>query len=337
MERDVTPVSEYTPEVITQMRSEVDIEGVREAREIISRILPRTPLMQHPLLNEALGVDVWVKHENHLPTGSFKVRGGLNYMAHLDEEARARGVVTATRGNHGQSIALAAKRHNVRCVIVVPFGNNPEKNAAMKAYGAELIEHGQDYDEAREKVVDYVADGLRSVHSSNEPFLINGVATYYLEILEDLPEVDVIVVPVGGGSGACAAITVMRALKPDVRIIGVQAANAPSCYLSWKEKRPISTESANTVADGLATRMPFELPFAMFQNELDDMVLVTEEEIEESMRLLIRTTHNLVEGAAAAPFAAIAKMRDEFEGKKVVGIMTGGNVDSATLKRILTH
>lgn len=328
-------VIEYTPERVAELIRETSIEAVREAVPIVREVLPVTPLMRHPLLVDALSVEVWVKHENHLPTGSFKVRGGLNYMAHLDEAARAKGVVTATRGNHGQSIAMAAQRLGVRCVVLVPHGNNPEKNAAMKAYGAELVEHGKDYDESREKVGDYTAEGLTFIHSSNEPLLIAGVGTYWLEIVDALPELDVAVVPIGGGSGACAAISVLRALKPEVRIIGVQAANAPCVYKSWKEGRLVSTDSANTIADGLATRVPFELPYEMLREGIDDIVLVTEEEILDSMRLLLSTTHNLAEGAGASAFAAIGKLRDEFQGKKVVGVMTGGNVDRATLKRVL--
>ena len=185
----------YTAEVIAGLQGQISIDGVREAQRFLKDILPRTPLMRHPLLVEALGVEVWLKHENHLPTGAFKVRGGLNYMRQLPAADRRRGVVTATRGNHGQSIALAAQRFGARCVIVVPRGNNPEKNAAMRAYGAEVIEHGRDFDEARERVVDFVDEGLIYVHSGNEPGLIHGVGTYSLEILEDLPEVDAVVLP----------------------------------------------------------------------------------------------------------------------------------------------
>jgi threonine dehydratase len=221
-------------------------------------------------------------------------------------------------------------------VIVVPRGNNPEKDAAMRAYGAELIEHGRDFDEARirmESLAD--SEGMTMVHSANEPHLINGVGTYCLEILEDLPDVDAIVVPVGGGSAVCGAITVFRALRPEVRIYGVQAERAPSIYLSWKRGERVETARADTFADGLATRVPFELTFEIIREGVDAIVLASEAEMREAILTLLRTTHNLAEGAGAAPFAAIAKLRGELQGKKVVGVLSGGNLDAATLRKIL--
>lgn len=326
----------YPRKGIDELRQAVSLDGVREARGIISNHLPRTPLIRHPLLAETLGCDIFVKHENHLPTGAFKIRGGLNYMAHLPAEKRARGVVTATRGNHGQSVAFAAREFGVRAVVVVPHGNNPEKNAAMRAYGAELIEFGKDFDEARERAEALVEEeGFTYIHSGNEPHLINGVGTYALEIYQNLPDVEVIVTPVGGGSGVCGVITVFRALKPNVELIGVQAENAPANYLSWREGGIVTTESANTFADGLATRVPFELPFSIFNEGLDDMVVVSEEEIRRAIRLLLRTTHNLAEGAGAAAFAAVAKLRARLAGRKVVAVLSGGNIDLTTLRWVL--
>jgi len=319
------------------MLSEISIEGVRRARDVISPILPRTPLIRHPLLAEELGCDVYVKHENHLPTGAFKIRGGLNYMACLAQAKRDAGVVTATRGNHGQSVAFAARHFGVRCVILVPHGNNPEKNAAMRAYGAELIEHGKDFDEARLEAQRLVAErDLTFIHSSNEPELIHGVGTYSLEIYEELPVVDTIVVPVGAGSGACGAITVFGDLKPEVEIIGVQAENASAVYQSWRAGEFVETDSADTFADGLATRVPFELPFAMLRDGLDDMILVSEEDMRAAVRMLLRTTHNLAEGAGAAAIAADAKHRDRFAGKTVAAVLSGGNIDADTLRDILS-
>lgn len=324
---------EYTPEVIAALRAKVSIEGVRRAREALADRLPRTPLIRHPVLCGELGFEYHLKHENHLPTGAFKVRGGFNYMASLSPEKASRGVISATRGNHGQSLATAAAAHGVRCTIVVPHGNNPEKNAAMRAQGAELIEHGRDFDEAREFSVRLMeTEGLTFVHAGNEPNLIHGVGTYALEIYEDLPQVDVVIVPLGGGSGVCGALTVFRALKPDTRIVAVQAENAPSIYNSWKRGERTETDTAETFADGLATRCPFELTFDIIKDEIDDIVLVSEEEMRSAIVRLLRTTHNLAEGAGAAATAAAFKMRGELAGKTVAGILSGGNLDAATLK-----
>ncbi len=328
----------YSPEVVAELRAQISIDGVYQAREVIGQYLSRTPLIHHPLLANKLNLDYRLKHENHLPTGAFKVRGGFNYMANLSPEQVRCGIVSATRGNHGQSLACAAAVHGVRCVIVVPYGNNPEKNAAMRAYGAELIEYGKDYDEAREYSTELVQrEGLSFVHGANEPYLIHGVATAYLEILEDLPEVDTVIVPLGGGSGVCAAITVFRALKPKVQIIGVQAEQAPSIYNSWRLGERTTTESANTFADGLATRVPFELTFDIIKDEVDRIVLVSEQEIRAAVHVLLNTTHNLAEGAGAAATAATFKLSDELQGHQVVGILSGSNLDEETLRWVLAE
>lgn len=321
---------------LEHFRQSVSMDGVRVAEEIVREAgIPRTPLMRHPLLVEEAGCELYLKHENHLPTGSFKVRGGLTYMKHFSEESDAAGVVTATRGNHGQSIGLAAQKYGVRCVVCVPKGNNPEKNAAMRAYGVELVEHGKDYDEAREYAIALCAkEGLHYVHASNEPHLINGVGTYWTEVAEALPDAEVVVVPIGGGSGACAAITVLRSLSPDTQIIGVQAENAPAIYESWKKGECVETKTADTIADGLATRVAFELPLAILRDGIDDILLVSEEEIRGAIELIWRTTHNMVEGAAAATVAAILRNHERFADRKVVAVMSGGNLDTATLRSI---
>jgi threonine dehydratase len=317
-------------------RDHLSIDGVRAAERVLRQHLRPTPLLQHPLLTEAAGVNIYLKHENHLPTGAFKVRGGLNYMASEAGHVREHGVVAATRGNHGQSVAMAAQRYGVPCTIVVPQGNNPEKNAAMRAYGATLIEHGRDFDEAREYVERLVEErGMTYIHSANEPHLIHGVGTYWLEVLEDLPEVDVVYVPIGAGTASCGAVIVFRALKPDTRIVGVQAANAPAVYQSWKAGRTIPTDSANTIADGLATRVAFDLPFAVLREELDDMVLVSEEEIRAAILLLLCSTHNLVEGAGAAATAAAIRQREALRNQKVVAVVSGGNIDLDTLHGLM--
>ncbi len=327
---------EYTKDMIAEMRASISLEGVYAARKVIEDFLNPTPLLEHPLLNEALGFPIHVKHENHLPTGAFKIRGGYNYMAQLSDEERAIGVITATRGNHGQSIALAARDFGVRAVIVVPHGNNPEKNAAIRAFGAELVEYGKDYDEAREYCGELMKkEGLRYIHSGNEPDLIHGVGTYNLEILELLPEIDTIILPIGGGSSVCGAITVYRALKPEVRIIGVQAANAPCVYESWKAGRVVTTGSADTFADGLATRVPMELPLSIISDGIDEIITVTEEEIRRAAKLIITTTHNLAEGAGAASIAGAYAIREQLAGKTVVAVLSGGNLDQDTLRWVL--
>ena len=312
------------------------LKDVYEARPRVYRVLKPTPLLRHPLLSQETGLDVRVKHENHNPTGAFKVRGGLNLIGSLPAAER-HGVITATTGNHGQSIALAAERERVPCTIVTPVGNNPEKNAAMRAFGAELIEFGKDFDEAREKVEQMQHErGLRYVHSANEPLLIAGVATYALEIFDELPDVDVILVPIGGGSGACGCGIVRSGLGSRAKVIGVQAERADAFTRSWKGAARVVGDSADTFAEGMATRVTFDLTFGILKKELDDIVTLSEEELAEGVRLALRTTHNLAEGAGAAPLMAAMKLRDQLTGKKVVCVMSGGNIDRATLTRIVT-
>ncbi|MEA2624674.1 MAG: threonine dehydratase [Candidatus Binatota bacterium] len=313
-------------------------DDVVRARSVIAPHLPRTPTLSHPGLSRLLGCDLRVKHENHLPTGAFKVRGGVNLLATLSEEEKARGLVTATRGNHGLSIAWAARLFGVRAVIVVPHGNNPEKNEGMLALGAELVVHGRDFDEARAHVAERVAaEGLREVHPANEPALIAGVGTGALEIFEDVEAVDVLVVPIGLGSGISGACLVRERVSPTTIVIGVQAERAPAVYRSWKEKRTVTTDSADTIADGLATRMPAELTLSMIDRMVDRIVTVSEEEILEAMARYLRHTHNLAEGAAAAGLAAAFRLRDELRGRRVVVVLSGSNVDAATLRRVLAE
>ena len=291
--------------------------------------------MRHPLLALETGLDIRVKHENHNPTGAFKVRGGLNLIASLPDEDR-RGVITATTGNHGQSIAVACQQEGVPCTIVTPLGNNPEKNAAMRAFGAELVEFGRDFDEARERVEQMQHERhLRYVHSANEPLLIAGVATYALEIFDEWPDVDVILVPIGGGSGACGCCIVRSACGSRAKVIGVQAERADAFARSWKGTARVVGDKADTFAEGMATRVTFDLTFGLLKNELDDVVTLTEDELAEGVRIALRTTHNLAEGAGAAPIAAAVKLADRLAGKKVVCVMSGGNIDRTTLARIL--
>jgi threonine dehydratase len=279
---------------------------------------------------------VWVKHENHNPTCAFKVRGGLNLVSQLSDDEKRRGVISASTGNHGQSIAFASRIHGVRCRIVVPVGNNPEKNASIRAMGAELVEHGRDFDEAREFVEALVdKEGWRYVHSGNEPHLLAGVGTYALEIFEELPDVDVILVPIGGGSGACGCCIVRSGMKSRARVIGVQASRADAFARSWRGPARVVGDSADTFAEGMATRTTFDLTFGLLKQELDDVVTLDEEQLREGVRMALGLTHNLAEGAGGATLAAAKALRDALAGKKIVCVMSGGNIDAATLRRVL--
>ncbi len=313
------------------------LQDVYAARPRVYASLKPTPLLKHALLDEALGLDLYVKHENHNPTCAFKVRGGLNLVAQLSDEDRRRGVISASTGNHGQSIALAARLHGVRCRIVVPNGNNPDKNASMRAMGAEVLEHGGDFDEARERVERMVdEEGWRYVHSANEPHLLAGVGTYALEIFEALPDADVILVPIGGGSGACGCCIVRSGLERKTRVIGVQAARADAFARSWRGSERVTAESADTFAEGMATRVTFDLTFNLLEQELDDIVTLEEDELKDGVRMALALTHNLAEGAGGSTLAAAKTIRDTLRGQKVVCVMSGGNIDAETLRGILS-
>ena len=317
------------------MEPTLSLSSVLSARRVVYRTLRATPLLDHPLLRAETGLDLFVKHENHNPTSAFKIRGGLNLVGNLTADER-RGVITASTGNHGQSIALACRLEGVPCTIAVPEGNNPEKNAAMRAFGATVVEIGRDFDAAREYVEAVHRDrGLRYVHSANEPLLIAGVATYALEIFEDLADVDVILVPIGGGSGAAGCSLVRTWLGSRAAVIGVQAAGADAFTRSWRSGVRVADEAMATFAEGIATRVTFDLTFDLLRQHLDDIVTLTEEELEDGVRLALRTTHNLAEGAGAAALAASVKLKDSLAGKRVVAVMSGGNIDQATLARVL--
>jgi len=313
----------------------IALADVQAARKVVYRTLKPTPLLMHPLLEVKTGLDIFVKHENHNPTGAFKIRGGLNLIANLTPEER-RGVITASTGNHGQSIALACRLEQVPCTVVVPTGNNPDKNASIRALGATLVEHGRDFDEARAYVEEVRrTNGLRYVHSANEPFLIAGVATYAMEIFEDLPDVDVVLVPIGGGSGACGCSLVRSWTRSRAEVIGVQAEGADAFARSWRTGTRVSADSMATFAEGIATRVTYDLTFEILRRELDDIVTLSENELADGVRLALDATHNLAEGAGAASLAAAVKLQDRLRGKRVVCVMSGGNVDRATLTRIL--
>jgi threonine dehydratase len=311
------------------------LADVLAARRIVGVHLLRTPLHAHAGLSELVGAETLVKHENHLPTGAFKVRGGLNLVSQLSQDERERGLVTASTGNHGQSIAYAARRFGVRARVCVPLGANAVKLRAIEALGAELVVHGRDFDEAREHCEALALEhGFRYVHSGNEPLLIAGVGTYTLEVLEQEPDVDAILVPIGGGSGAAGACIVAKTIRPDCEVIGVQSDAAPAAFRSW-ETRSIYEDRMLTSAEGLATRVGFELPQRILWGHLDDFVLVSEEEIAAATRLMIEHTRNLVEGAGAAPLAAALRLRERLAGKRVVLVCSGGNITVDQLRALL--
>jgi threonine dehydratase len=312
-------------------------QDVLQARRTIAPYLRPTPLYAYKGLSDLVGAQVWVKHENHQPVGAFKVRGGVNLVARMSDEERARGLIGASTGNHGQSIAYGARLFGVRAIIGMPEGANPGKVAAIRGLGAEVHFHGRDFDGAR-LYVEALAqrEGQRYVSSGDEPDLIAGVGTYALEIVETLPETDVIIVPVGGGSGAAGVCLVVKTVNPAIQVIGVQAESAPSAYLSWQEGRRVEAQM-ETFAEGLATRAPFDLPQAILRQHLDDFVLVGEDALKQAVLLMLEHTHNLAEGAGAAALAAALKLKEQLAGKNVVLVQSGGNLSLARLREILSE
>lgn len=308
---------------------------VLEARRQIEPHLRPTPLHRYPALDALTGAQVSVKHENHQPIGAFKVRGGVNLVSRLDEKDRRRGVITASTGNHGQSIAFAAGRFGVHATVCVPEGANPVKVESMRGLGAELVFHGRDFDDAREECERRAAaDGLRYVHSANEPDLVAGVATGALELLEAEPELDAILVAIGGGSGAAGACIVAAELSPGTRVIGVGAEAAPAAYRSWSEGE-LRSDRMETFAEGIATRQGFELPQAILRERLSDFLLVSDDELRRATYLMIEKTRNLVEPAGAAPLAALLRLRHELAGRRVALVCSGGNIAPGQLREVL--
>ncbi len=314
----------------------VTLNDVYAAQKTISSYLPKIPLIHSLSLSQRLDCQAYVKLENTLPTGAFKVRGGINLVASLSAEEKRLGLIAASTGNHAQSIAYAAQLFGVKAVIGMPEGANPDKVKATRSFGASVELRGRDYDEARAWVeTEAQRKGYRYIHSANEPLLIAGVGTLYLEIMQEQSDMDVIIVPIGGGSGAAAACIVAKTLNPDVKIIGVQSENAPAVYQSWKTGRLAQTSSADTFAEGLATRFAFEITFNILKGMIDDIVLVSEEEIKQAILTLLETTHQLAEGAGAASTAAAFKLRKRLTAKKVALPLTGGNLPLKTLRAIL--
>lgn len=309
---------------------------VLAAAPLVHRYLKPTPLHEWPALSQMLGCRYFLKHENHTPTTAFKVRGGIHLVARLSDEQKRVGVIGCTTGNHGQSLAYACRLFGVRCVLVVPENNNPDKVAAMRALGAELIVHGRDFDAAREHCeVVCQREGLRYVHSANEPDLIAGVGTLALEIFDELPDPDIIIAPIGLGSGICGTAIVAAARRPETKVVGVQAELAPAVTLSWREGKPVETPSAPTFAEGMATRASASLTLEIMRRHVHQILLLSEQELRDAVKLLLRVTHNLAEGAGAASTAGAFRLRDQLAGKKVVGVLSGGNLDLRELGRIV--
>lgn len=317
----------------------VTLADVLRARSRLRPHLSPTPLLSHPVLDQHVGhgIRVLVKHENHQPTGSFKVRNGLSAVSALPEAALARGVVAATRGNHGLGVAWAGKRLGTRVTICVPAGNNPEKNEGMRALGAELIEDGKDYDEAAAIAAELcAARGMRLVHSTNDRDVIAGACTMALEIWEQAPDLDALVIAVGGGSQAVGALTIARELAPHLRVLAVQAEGASAIHDGWHAKAETRRDAALTFADGLATRSTYAMTFGALCEGLAGFVTVSDAEIAEAIRALLSTTHNLAEGAGAAGLAGLVKLAPSLAGQRVGVVLSGGNIDRETLGRVLS-
>lgn len=313
------------------------LNDMRSAHKRIEGFVTRTPLHRYRTLERLLNAEVYIKHENHQPLGAFKMRGGINHLIKMSSSQREKGVVTASSGNHGQSIAYAAKLHNIEAVIIVPENANPGKVASMKALGADVRFYGKDFDESRSEVERLSKEeGYTYIHSANTPDLIEGVGTYTLEILEDLPSADVIIVPVGAGSGVCGTAIAAKAINPKIEVIGVQSDAAPAAYLSWKSG-DLQSNPNNTIAEGLGTALGFSYTIGIMRDLIDDFILVTDKELESAVLLLLEHTHNLAEHAGAASLAGALKIKDRLSNKQIVLVMSGGNLSMQHLAKIVNR
>ncbi len=318
--------------VSTEMPS---LDSLEEAATLVYRHLPPTPQYRWPLLDQRVGAAVWVKHENHNPTGAFKVRGGLVYLHDLCRGGhRPDGVISATRGNHGQSIGFAAQKYGVRAAVVVPLGNSAEKNAAMRALGVELIERGRDFQESHEIANEICAERGWHRFPSFHPLLVRGVATYALELFR-AADLDTVYVPVGMGSGICGVIAARDALGLATRIVAVVSDQAPAFALSFEQGRPAAHEATTRIADGMACRTADETALAIARRGVDRVLRVSDDEIEAAMRALFTDTHNTAEGAGAAGLAGLLQEKEKVRGQNVAVVLSGGNVDSPVFSRIL--
>lgn len=310
---------------------------VLEARSIIKEYLPRTPLYTYPQLNQLLDAKVYIKHENFQPVRAFKIRGGINLISHLTREQRERGVITASTGNHALSIVYASNLFGVQTTIVMPEKSNPTKVKAIRSLGANISFFGRIFDEAKDYAEKLAGErGARFIHPANEPYLIAGVATYALEIFEDLPSLEMIIVPVGGGSGASGCCIVKEAVNPKVEVIGVQAEKAPAAYLSWKNKK-IVKDKMETAAEGLATQIGYELTQEILWDYLSDFILVSEEEMAQAILLIMELIRNMAEEAGTSPLAGALKIKQRLKGKRVALILTGGNISMERLRQLLSN
>jgi threonine dehydratase len=316
------------------MESLPALAEIERAAALIATAFPPTPQIAWPLLAARCGAEVWVKHENHTPTGAFKLRGGLVFLERFARENPGHpGIVSATRGNHGQSLAYAGRRFGVPVTIVVPHGNSAEKNAAMRAFGATLIEHGEDFDAARVEAARLAEERGLAFAPSFAPDLVLGAATYSMELLRAVPDLDTLYVPIGLGSGICGAIAARDALGAATRIVGVQSALAPAYALSFAAGRVVETDSAVTLADGMAVRVPDPGALAIIRRGAERIVTVSDEEVADAIRAFWTDTHNLAEGAGAAGLAALLKERAAMAGRKVGVVLCGGNIDLALFRR----
>jgi threonine dehydratase len=312
------------------------IDEIRSAAELIYRLMPATPQYRWPLLAERVGTEVWLKHENQTPTGAFKARTAVVYVDELiKRDPATRGLITATRGNHGQSVALAAQRFGIPATIVVPHGNSPEKNAAMRAQGATLIEFGADYQSAREKAVELAREQQLHMVQPYHFDIVRGVATYWLELFSSVKDTDVAYVPIGMGSGICSAVAVRNGLGLRTKLVGVVSAHAPSYAESFAQRKVVEMPATTQLADGLACRRPDEQALAVILENVDHIVRVTDDDVAEAMRHIFTDTHNVVEGAGAAGLAAALKEKENLRGKRVALVATGANVDRDVFARVL--
>ncbi|PJJ53424.1 threonine dehydratase [Mumia flava] len=318
------------------------LSEIEEAAREVARAFGPTPQQEWPMLSEVVGTTSWLKHENHTPVGAFKIRGGLAYVAGLVDSGAleragggTRGLVCATRGNHGQSLAYAAARHGLELTIVVPHGNSREKNAAMNALGARLIEHGDDFQASLEHAADLATDRDLHLVPSYDRGLVAGVATYGLELMRAVPDLDAVYVPIGLGSGICGLLAARDALDRDVEIVGVVSAHAPAYAESLASGQAVSAPVSTALADGMACRTPNAQAFAVMRAKVRRIVRVTDEQVAEAMRVIFATTHNVAEGAGAAAVAAVLADRDRVRGRTVAAVLSGGNVDSDVFARVL--
>src|SRR5215470_12899840 len=326
------------PEQLTDVTPLPTLDEIRAAQELVYSLMQPTPQMIWPLLCERLGAELWVKHENHTPIGAFKARTAVVYAAELFKISNGiKGLITATRGNHGQSVALAGKRFNVPVTIVVPHGNSSEKNAAMRGQGANLIEFGNDFQDAREHAQKRAAEqGLHFIPPYHRDFL-KGVGIYWLELFEAVTDLDFAYVPIGMGSGICAGCAVRNGMNLKTKLVGVVSEGAPANALSFAAGKPVAAPVTTKIADGIALRIPDEEALEIMLKNVDHVVTVSDDEVREAMRIYFTSTHNVAEGAGAAALAAALKEKEILSGKRIALVLTGGNVDRNVLAEVLAR